>query len=125
MGSWNVGAFDNDKAMDTLAMLENVNEEGLKAFLWTALDSVHEEIRTFAIGLIEVIHTDNMEHINIEYTKTFIQLFIQTVAIDDGLLRREAYQRVCLMLEQGNINQWRDWSAREKELLRMRDNLAD
>ena len=125
MGTWNVGAFDNDEALDTLAMLENVNQEGLNAFLWVALDSKREEVVTMASSLIDIIHKGKQTKLPQCYTNTFIKKNILSVAEDNLKLRREAYQRVCYLIEQGNVAGWKNWTAREKELIKLRDSLAD
>ena len=125
MGSWDVGAFDNDRALDTLALLENVNREGLDAFLWTAIDSSDEDVVFLAIALIDIIHKGDKAKLKSSYTTTFIKQNVLSVAEDDIKLRREAYQKVCYLIEQGNTRRWKNWRARREDLVKLRDSLAD
>lgn len=118
MSTWDFGAFDNDRALDTLAMLKNVNRPGINAFLWTALDSRFEEVEFLAIALIDIIYNDREKEL--EMLREYILAPLTEV---DDKLRREAYQRVCYLIEKGNDSNWKDWDAREKELLRLKKSL--
>ena len=125
MGCWDVGAFDNDRALDTLAMLENVNGPGVNAFLWTALDSTYEEIVVLAIALIDIIHKGNVDDYQHSLGTLMTENNVLNVAEDDKKLRREAFYKVCYLIEQGNVLNWKDWSNRKKYLLGLKESLSN
>lgn len=126
MGAWNVGAFDNDRALDTLAMLENVNGPGVNAFLWTALESQHEEVVVLAIAIIDIIANEKEKELKQCLVTTMLKNYVLGLHIEDiVLLKREAYQKVCYLIEQGNISKWNNWKARKKYLVDLKDSLKD
>ena len=124
MGTWDVGAFDNDLALDTLSMLENVNKEGVNAFLWAALDSTYEEVVTLAIALVDIIHKENVDDYPHSLGTLLTENNVLSVAEDNDMLRREAYHRLCYMIDQGNVRNWKDWSARKKYLMKLKKSLG-
>lgn len=124
MGTWDIGAFDNDRTLDTLARLKDVNGPGVNAFLWTALDSRFKEVEFLAIALIDIIYNDREKELEPCLTTTMIKEYVLAPSTEvDDKLRREAYQRVCYLIEKGNDSNWKDWDAREKELLRLKKSL--
>lgn len=125
MGAWDVGAFDNDRALDTLAMLKNVNGPGVNAFLWTALDSIYEETVVLAIAIIDIVFNDKEKELKPCLATSLLKNNILGLEIEDiNSLRKEAYQKVCYLIEQGNVLGWKNWTARRKELRRLKESLA-
>lgn len=126
MGAWNVGAFDNDRALDTLAMLKDVNGPGVNAFLWTALESQYEEVVVLAIAIIDIIANEKEKELKQCLVTTMLKNYVLGLDIKDiVLLKREAYQKACYLIEQGNVMGWKDWIARKKYLVSLKDSLKD
>ena len=126
MGAWNVGAFDNDRALDTLAMLKDVNGPGVNAFLWTALDSTYEEIVVLAIAIIDIVSNGKEDKLTQSFATTILKKDVLSLDIKDiALLKRESYQKVCYLIEQGNVTGWKNWIARKKYLVNLKDSLKD
>ena len=129
MGAWNVGAFDNDQALDTFAWFDNsVGETGIYGMIRLALYSQYEEDVVLASVIMSIIKDRKNLELASDYMDKRNMSHILYKAKDDRLnsiFIREAHSRICIILQKGNERQWIDWSARESYLMKIKNSLEE
>lgn len=128
MGAWGILPFENDIALDNLALFENVDYKGIYGMLLLSLESEHEETKLMAITIIDAIvngidkrYTGGKD--NLVYTS--VQKITCNAGDEDKIteLKNEALYHVKYLLQSESYNNWNDKEKRHQLLIGLQRKL--
>ena len=128
MGAWNVGAFDNDQALDTFSWFDGAGKTGIYGMIRLALHSQYEEDVVLAGVIMSIIKDRKNLELTSEYMDRANMEHILSKTNDERLNNVficEAHSRISSIIQKGNDRQWNDWPTRESYLMKIKNSLEE
>ena len=130
MGTWGILPFENDKALDNLALFENVDYKGIYGMLLLSLESEHEETKLMAITIVDAIvngvdkrYTGGKDNLVYHYVRRIVSISNDFSDKQVENLKNEALYHVKYLLQSESYNRWNDKEKRQHLLIGLQRKL--
>lgn len=131
MGAWGILPFENDIALDNLALFDRANWDGIFGMLNLGLESRHEETIVMTIAIIDLIANDfDKKTLGKDYNNTFVHSILMHISNESGgndkcieILKNEAHSQLGILIESRSYDNWYEYKERKEMLLHLHERL--
>lgn len=131
MGAWGILPFENDNALDNLALFENANWDGIYGMLMLGLESRNEDTIVMSAAIIDLIVNDfDKKTLGKDYNNTFVHSILMHISNESGgndkcieILRNEACSQLGILIESRSYDNWYEYKERKETLLHLHERL--
>jgi len=131
MGVWGILPFENDNALDNLALFKNANWDGIYGMLMLGLESRNEDTIVTSAAIIDLIVNDfDKKTLGKDYKDTLTHSVLMRISNESSgdnnrieILRREAYFQIDILIQSRSFDNWYDFKERKEMLLHLYERL--
>ena len=113
MGAWGILPFENDNALDNLALFENANWDGIYGMLMLGLESRNEDTIVMCAAIIDLIVNDfDKKTLGKDYKDTLTHSVLMRISNESSgdnnrieILRREAYFQIDILIQSRSFDE--------------------